>query len=162
MTQRRERILGIDPGSVITGWGIVEGNGHRLFHIDNGGVFTRSRDFHARLKEIYAELSEVIATYAPTHVAMEKVFVAKNAQSALKLGQARGVALIAVLHAGLAVSEYTPTQIKQAVTGSGRAGKEQVAAMVQVMLGLPEPAQTDASDALAAAICHLLKPAKPL
>ncbi len=155
---QRERILGIDPGSVITGWGIVETDGNRLLHVDNGGIFTRQKEFHHRLREIYDGIQEVVDTYQPTHVSMENVFVSRNAQSALKLGHARGVALIVVLNAGLKVSEYTPTQIKKAVTGSGRADKEQVGLMVQTMLGLPEPAQTDASDALATAICYLLRP----
>lgn len=154
----RQRILGIDPGSVITGWGVVEYDGSRLYHVDNGGIFTKNKEFHQRLHEIYEGIQEVVDTYQPNHVAMEQVFVSQNAQSALKLGQARGVALIVVLNAGLSVSEYAPTAIKQAVTGSGRAEKEQVALMVQTLLGLPEPAQVDASDALAAAICHFLQP----
>lgn len=158
MNAQRKRILGIDPGSIITGWGIVESDGNRLFHIDNGGIFTRNKEFHQRLKEIYQGIQEVVDTYRPTHVSMEQVFVSRNAQTALKLGQARGVAMIVVLNAGLPVSEYAPTAIKQAVTGTGRANKEQVTLMVQTLLGLPEPAQTDASDALAAAICHILRP----
>ncbi|TNE49502.1 MAG: crossover junction endodeoxyribonuclease RuvC [Deltaproteobacteria bacterium] len=158
MNAQRKRILGIDPGSIITGWGIVESDGNRLFHIDNGGIFTRNKEFHQRLKEIYQGIQEVVDTYRPTHVSMEQVFVSRNAQTALKLGQARGVAMIVVLNAGLSVSEYAPTAIKQAVTGTGRANKEQVTLMVQTLLGLPEPAQTDASDALAAAICHILRP----
>lgn len=154
----RKRILGIDPGSVITGWGLVESDGNRLMHIDNGGIFTRNKEFHERLKEIFEGLQEVVTTYRPTHVSMERVFVARNAQTALKLGHARGVAMIVMLNAGLPICEYTPMQIKQTVTGSGRASKEQVGLMVQTMLGLPEPAQTDASDALATAICHILRP----
>lgn len=154
----RQRVLGIDPGSVITGWGVVESDGNRLIHIDNGGIFTQNKEFHQRLQEIYEGVKDVVETYRPTHVSMEQVFVSRNAQSALKLGQARGVALIVVLNEGLSVSEYAPTAIKQAVTGTGRAEKEQVGLMVQAMLGLPEPAQTDASDALAAAICHILRP----
>lgn len=158
---QHERVLGIDPGSVITGWGVVETDGNRLLHVDNGGIFTRQKEFHHRLREIYEGISEIVKTYQPTYVSMEQVFVSRNAQSALKLGHARGVALIVVLNAGLQVSEYTPSQIKKAVTGSGRADKEQVGLMVQSLLGLPEPAQTDASDALATAICHLLQPNLP-
>lgn len=153
-----QRVLGIDPGSIITGWGIVEGQPNRLVHIDNGGIFTKQKAFHQRLVEIYDGLSEVIETYKPTLVSMEQVFVAKNAQSALKLGHARGVAAIVALKAGLVINEYTPMQIKLAVVGHGRASKEQVASMVQAILGLPEPAQVDASDALGAAICHMLQP----
>lgn len=154
----KQRILGIDPGSIITGWGIIEGGSNRLIHIDNGGIFTRNKAFHQRLVEIYDGLTEVIQTYQPTTVSMEQVFVARNAQTALKLGHARGVASIVALKAGLEINEYTPTQIKLAVTGTGRASKDQVAQMVQAMLGLPEPAQVDASDALGAAICHMLRP----
>lgn len=152
------RVLGIDPGSVITGWGIVESGGNRLVHIDNGGIFTRNKEFHQRLVEIFDGLQEVVSTYKPDMVSMEQVFVSKNAQSALKLGHARGVASIVALKAGLVIHEYTPMQIKLAVSGHGRASKEQVGQMVQAMLGLPEPAQVDASDALGAAICHILQP----
>lgn len=157
-----ERILGIDPGSVITGWGIIEGTHSRITHIDNGGIFTRQKAFHQRLREIHDGLQKVIYEYQPTLVSMEQVFVSKNAQSALKLGQARGVALIVALNADLTVHEYTPTAVKLAVTGRGKADKSQVGAMVQTLLGLPEPAQVDASDALACAICHMLRPATPL
>ncbi|MCB9637652.1 MAG: crossover junction endodeoxyribonuclease RuvC [Myxococcales bacterium] len=153
----RERILGIDPGSNITGWGVVEQIQGRLLHIDNGGIFTRSQGFQERLKEIYDGLCDVIREYEPTCVALENVFVSKNAMSALKLGQARGVAMIASLNAGLSVMEFTPMQIKLAVTGHGHAKKDQVGLMVQAVLGLPEPAQVDASDALAAAITGLLQ-----
>ena len=152
-----ERILGIDPGSNITGWGIVEQRKGALLHIDNGGIFTQAKDFQSRLKEVYDGLVEVIREYKPTGVSLENVFVSKNAMSALKLGQARGVAMIAALNAGLPVTEFTPMQIKQAVTGHGRAEKAQVGLMVQMMLNLPEQAQVDASDALAAAITCLLQ-----
>jgi len=153
-----QRILGIDPGSIITGWGVVEGDHQRLTHIDNGGIFTRNKEFHCRLREIHDGLQKVIYEYRPTHVALEQVFMSKNAQSALKLGQARGVALIVALNANLQVSEFMPTSIKLAVVGHGRASKDQVASMVQTILGLPEPAQVDASDALAAALTYLLQP----
>ncbi|MBK07825.1 MAG: crossover junction endodeoxyribonuclease RuvC [Deltaproteobacteria bacterium] len=153
-----ERILGIDPGSLITGWGIIDYDNNRISHVDNGGIFTRQKAFHQRLREIHEGLKEVLEEYKPTIVSMEQVFVSKNAQSALKLGQARGVALITVLNKDLTVHEYAPTKIKQIVTGKGRADKEQVARMVQTLLGLPEPAQVDASDALAAAITYALQP----
>jgi len=154
----KQRVLGIDPGSIITGWGIVESDANRLIHIDNGGIFTRNKAFHQRLVEIYDGLNEVIHTYQPELVSMEQVFVARNPQTALKLGHARGVASIVALKAGLEIHEYTPMQIKLAVVGHGKASKEQVAYMVQTLLGLPEPAQVDASDALGAAITHILKP----
>jgi crossover junction endodeoxyribonuclease RuvC len=152
----KQRILGIDPGSIITGWGVIEGDRTRFQHVGNGSIFTRKKEFHQRLIEIHRGLKEMIATYQPTQVSIEQVFMAKNAQSALKLGHARGVALITALEAGLEVHEYTPMAIKQAVTGYGKASKEQVGRMVQTMLGLTEAPQTDAGDALGAAICHML------
>lgn len=150
------RVLGIDPGSRITGYGIVEQQGSRLLHVDNGAIFTDSAaDFPGRLKKIFDGLTEVIAEYRPEQVAVENVFLASNAQSALKLGQARGAAIVAAVHAGLPVAEYTALQVKQAVVGQGRAAKEQVQKMLKALLGLPEVAQADASDALAVAVCHI-------
>jgi len=154
------RILGIDPGSRITGWGIVEIEGNQLTHIANGSLYIKSKEFPPRLKEIYEGLSKVIKEYNPSEASIEQVFVSKNPQSALKLGHARGAAIIAALNAKIEIHEYTPTEIKQAVTGSGRAAKEQVGLMVQTLLALSTPAQTDAADALAAAICHILKPSE--
>jgi crossover junction endodeoxyribonuclease RuvC len=149
------RILGIDPGSRITGYGIIEQQGNRLQHIDNGAIFTHSEDDLAdRLKIIYDELIRIIVDYAPQAVAVEQIFVAKNALSALKLGHARGCALLAGVNTGLPVFEYSALQVKKAVVGYGRAGKEQVQQMVRKLVALPEIAQEDASDALAVAICH--------
>ena len=149
------RVLGIDPGSRITGYGITEKTGNRLVHIDNGAIFTdKAGDFPNRLKAIYEGLAHVIATYSPDAVAVEQIFLAHNAQSALKLGQARGAAIVAGVNAGLPVFEYTAIQVKQAVVGHGHATKEQVQQMVRILLNLPEIAQADASDALAVAICH--------
>jgi len=149
------RILGIDPGSRITGYGLLEKRGNRLLHIDNGAIVTR-RDapLDARLKTIYGELCRLIALHAPDAVAVERIFAAKNALSALKLGHARGVALLAGANADLPVFEYTALQVKSAVVGHGRAAKIQVQQMVRTLMGLPEIAQEDASDALAVAICH--------
>lgn len=148
-------ILGIDPGSRITGYGIISKQGNRLIHIDNGAIFTQSaKDFPQRLEQIFKGLSAVIAQYQPEAVAVENVFLAKNAQSALKLGQARGAAIVAAVNVGLAVFEYTALQVKQAVVGSGRAEKVQVQQMIKALLNLPEVAQEDASDALAVAVCH--------
>ena len=148
-------ILGIDPGSRITGYGLICKEGNRLIHIDNGAIFTQSaKDFPQRLERIFTGLSEVIAQYRPDAVAVENVFLAKNAQSALKLGQARGAAIVAAVNVGLDVFEYTALQVKQAVVGSGRAEKVQVQQMIKALLNLPEIAQEDASDALAVAICH--------
>ncbi len=149
------RVLGIDPGSRITGYGIAEKIGNRLVHIDNGAIFTdKAGDFPNRLKAIYEGLARVIAAYVPDAVAVEQIFLAHNAQSALKLGQARGAAIVAGVNAGLPVFEYTAMQVKQAVVGHGHATKDQVQQMVRILLHLPEIAQADASDALAVAICH--------
>ncbi|MFA7059284.1 MAG: crossover junction endodeoxyribonuclease RuvC [Pedobacter sp.] len=150
------RVLGIDPGSRITGYGIVEQSGNRLVHVDNGAIFTdNATDFPGRLLRIFDGLSSVIAQYQPDEVAVENIFFSTNAQSALKLGQARGAAIVAAVHAGLPVAEYTALQVKQAVVGQGKAEKEQVQKMLKALLSLPEIAQADASDALAVAICHI-------
>ena len=149
-------VLGIDPGSRITGYGIVEKAGNRLIHIDNGAIFTDTAvDFPDRLKKIFDGLMDIIARYQPDQVAIEKVFFSTNPQSALKLGQARGAAIVAAVHCGLPVAEYSALQVKQAVVGQGRAEKGQVQKMLKALLGLPEIAQSDASDALAVAICHI-------
>jgi crossover junction endodeoxyribonuclease RuvC len=149
------RVLGIDPGSRITGYGIIDKEGNRLLHVDNGAIFTDShRDFPTRLMRIYRGVAEVIERYRPDAMAVENIFFATNVQSALKLGQARGAAIVAGVNAGLPVYEYTALQVKQAVVGHGRADKEQVQKMLKVLLNLPEVAQEDASDALAAAVCH--------
>jgi crossover junction endodeoxyribonuclease RuvC len=149
------RILGIDPGTGTTGYGLIEKRGEKLTHVDNGAIRTRTADpLPTRLKTIHDELSRVIAAYAPEMVAVEQIFVARNALAALKLGQARGAALLAGVNAGLPVFEYSALQVKNAVVGYGRAEKEQVQQMVRILMGLPEIAQEDASDALAVAICH--------
>lgn len=150
------RVLGIDPGSRITGYGIVDQQGNRLIHVDNGAIFTDSAaDFAGRLKQIFDGLSAVIAEFQPEQVAIENIFFSTNVQSALKLGQARGAAIVAAVHAGLPVAEYTALQVKQAVVGQGRAEKGQVQKMLKALLNLPEIAQADASDALAVAVCHI-------
>ena len=149
------RVLGIDPGSRITGYGIIDKEGNRLIHVDNGAIFTDSgKDFPLRLQRIYRGLTEVIERYGPDAMAVENIFFATNVQSALKLGQARGAAIVAGVNAGLPVFEYTALQVKQAVVGHGRADKQQVQRMIKALLNLPEIAQEDASDALAAAVCH--------
>ncbi len=149
------RILGIDPGSRITGYGIIEQRGNRLLHVDNGAIFTRSDESLAcRLRTIHSALGDVILRYAPDAAVVEEIFIAKNALSALKLGHARGAALLAGINAGLPVFEYTAMQVKSAVVGYGKADKGQVQQMVRMLLNLPEIAQEDASDALAVAICH--------
>jgi len=149
------RILGIDPGSKATGYGFIEQQGNRLLHLDNGAIFTRSNDaLPERLQLIYRELCRLIEHYRPEAVAVEQVFMARNPASALKLGHARGVALLAGINAGLPVAEYSALQVKSAVVGYGRAGKNQVQQMTRTLLNLPEIAQEDAADALAVAICH--------
>ncbi len=149
------KILGIDPGSRITGYGIITKEGNRLIHVDNGAIFTDSaKDFPSRLERIFRSLNEVIETHRPDVVAVENIFFSNNVQSALKLGQARGAAIVAGVNAGLTVFEYTALQVKQAVVGNGKAAKQQVQQMIKVLLNLPEIAQEDASDALAVAICH--------
>ncbi|MFO7576963.1 MAG: crossover junction endodeoxyribonuclease RuvC [Pelovirga sp.] len=149
------RILGIDPGSKATGYGFIEQRGNHLQHLDNGAIFTDSQTSLAlRLQRIYAGICDLIARHQPDAVAVEQVFMARNPASALKLGHARGVVLLAGVNAGLPVFEYSALQVKSAVVGYGRAGKNQVQQMTRVLLNLPEIAQEDAADALAVAICH--------
>lgn len=153
------RVLGLDPGSNVTGWGIIEMLPGRPRHLAHGTLSVRGQDFHLRLKQIYDGLDSIITEYQPHEAALEDIFFSKNAQSALKLGQARGVALIAALNHDLSVSSYSPMQIKLSIVGHGRAEKEQVAWMVKQILGLSQTIEKlDASDALAAAICHAMRP----
>lgn len=148
------RILGIDPGSRLTGFGVVHIHAAQLSYVASGCVRVPRGSLAERLKTVYDGVAEVIATYAPDALAIEKVFFARNADSALKLGQARGAAICAGVNATLAVAEYSALQIKQAVVGRGHAGKEQVQHMVQVLLNLSGAPQADAADALACALCH--------
>jgi crossover junction endodeoxyribonuclease RuvC len=149
------RILGIDPGLAVTGYGLIERDGARLAYVASGRI--RSREAEAlpqRLATILAGLAEVIAGYAPTEVAVEEVFVNVNPKSTLLLGQARGAAISAAVLARLPVAEYTAMQVKQAVVGNGHAKKEQVQEMVKRLLRLSIAPGADAADALACAICH--------
>jgi crossover junction endodeoxyribonuclease RuvC len=149
------RVLGIDPGSRITGFGIVQVSAAgRLAYIDSGCVRTGGGSQAERLKIIYDGVREVIDSHRPDVIAIEKVFMARNADSALKLGQARGAAICAVIHHQLEACEYTALQIKRAVVGNGQADKQQVQHMVRALLGLSGAPQADAADALACAICH--------
>jgi crossover junction endodeoxyribonuclease RuvC len=149
------RILGIDPGTRITGYGIIDVEGNRLRHVDNGIVKTRSSDpLPIRLKAIYDGLTVVLKEFSPEAVAIEQVFLAKNPKAALTLGHARGTAVIASVNLNLEVHEYSALQVKSAVVGYGHAAKQQVQHMVKTLLNLPEVAQEDAADALAVAICH--------
>ena len=152
----REIILGIDPGSIHTGWGLIETAGNALRHVAHGTVSpANSIALGARLSEIYRGLQEIMDRYQPAAVSIEKVFFSRNVQSALKLGQARGVALLAAAQNQVSLAEYSAAEIKVAVVGYGQATKEQVQKMVNVLLGLRGPIRTDAADALAAAICHI-------
>ena len=149
------RILGIDPGLGITGYGVVEKRGASLAYVGSGRIVSNEREALAdRLGTILDGLAEVIALHRPGEVAVEKVFVNVNPNSTLLLGQARGAAICAAVHAKLPVSEYTALQVKQAVVGQGHARKEQVQEMVKRLLKLPGVPGTDAADALACAICH--------
>lgn len=151
---QRLRILGVDPGSRFTGWGVIEISGTESKAIAHGRVACKGVALPPRLLQIFAELGEVIAEHQPQEAAIEEVFVNRNVSSALVLGQARGAAICALASAGLSVAEYAPSQIKSAVVGSGRAEKSQVQHMIKLLLGLRETAVTDASDALAVALCH--------
>jgi len=150
------RILGIDPGSQRTGVGIIDVDAvGRLTHVFHGALAVAGEDtFPLRLKRIFDELAAIIETHRPAECGIERVFMARNPDSALKLGQARGAAICAVAARGLDVHEYAPTEIKQAVVGSGRGDKTQVQHMVGVLLGLKGPLQPDAADALAIAVTH--------
>lgn len=149
-------VLGIDPGSLTTGYGLVEKKDNKLIYVEAGKIsFSYSLPFSERIYKIYKSLLEVIQTYHPEEVSIEDIFFAKNVKSALKIGHARGAALIAAIQRGLKVFEYTPLQIKQSVVGYGRATKEQVRSMVQLILKLDnQKFSLDTSDALAIAICH--------
>jgi crossover junction endodeoxyribonuclease RuvC len=151
-----QRILGVDPGSLITGWGVVENANGSLRHLGHGAIQTAAGQGQApRLSCIFQGLEEVLRRYQPQAMSVEKIFFSHNAQSALKLGQARGVVLLAAAENGIPVYEYASTEIKVAVAGYGRAGKQQVLAMVATLLQLSSRLSHDAADALAAAICHL-------
>ena len=150
------RILGIDPGSVVTGWGVVEAIGNAATHVACGTIATVGVQTQgARLSRIYKGIQQIIVRYRPEEVSLEKVFFARNAQSALKLGQARGIALLAAAENQLDVHEYSSNEIKLAVVGYGHATKEQVQKMVSALLNVSERLAVDASDALAAAVCHV-------
>ncbi|HUT15610.1 MAG TPA: crossover junction endodeoxyribonuclease RuvC [Anaerolineae bacterium] len=149
-------VLGIDPGTAITGYGIVRYDGDTLEPVTYGVITTSTGSPLAlRLRHLHRELQELIEGYHPTEASVEELFFARNARSALAVGHARGVILFALADAGLPVHEYTPLQVKQAITGYGRATKEQMQKMVRVLLDLETiPRPDDAADALAVAICH--------
>lgn len=152
------RVLGIDPGLRNTGWGVITVDGPRLRHVANGVIQTKadgsSADLAQRLSQLYRGLCAVIAAHAPDLAAVEQTFVNKDAVGTLKLGQARGIALLAPAEAGVPVGEYAPNAVKKTVVGVGHAGKEQVQHMVRVQLPGVRFEGPDAADALAIAICH--------
>lgn len=147
-------ILGIDPGSRITGFGVIKRTGQKIEYIVSGCIRTGEGEMPERLRKIFEGVTELIHTYQPEEFAIEQVFMGKNADSALKLGQARGTAIVAACLQNLPIAEYAPRSIKQAVVGKGSASKEQVQHMVQYLLKLPGIPQADAADALAIAITH--------
>ena len=148
------RILGIDPGLRVTGFGLVEQSGRQLAYVTSGRIRTPDAQLPERIKTILEGLEEVMSQGLPDQVAIEKVFVNVNPQSTLLLGQARGAAVCAAISCDLPVSEYSPRSIKQAIVGRGGADKSQVQHMVGLLLGINGPIQNDAADALAVALCH--------
>jgi crossover junction endodeoxyribonuclease RuvC len=148
------RILGIDPGSRITGYGVIDSDGRRYRHVASGVVKAAEGTFPERLKVIFDGIREVVAAHQPDEIAIEEVFVHRSVSSALKLGQARGAALAAAMTRSLPVHEYTPTKVKRSITGQGHADKVQVQHMVRILVGLSFPPGSDEADALAVALCH--------
>ena len=151
------RVLGIDPGSQCTGFGVVDALGPKLTYVASGVIRTPNGEFAARLCEIFTCVRTIVAEYRPQEIAIERVFVNRNPDSALKLGQARGAAICGTIDADAEVFEYATRQIKQAVVGSGSAEKAQVQLMMRSILKLEGPMASDAADALAAAVCHALR-----
>jgi crossover junction endodeoxyribonuclease RuvC len=148
------KILGIDPGSRFTGFGIIEVNGDRVISLHQGVIKAGAGEFPERLGIIFSGIRGLVEEFTPDEAAIESVFVSKNAGSALKLGQARGAAICAAISMGIPVSEYSPRSVKQAIVGRGGADKAQVQHMVRVLLQLKEMPVEDAADALAVALCH--------
>ena len=147
-------ILGIDPGSRTTGYGLIDNQPSQIRYIASGYLKIKGDSLPERLGQIFQQIDAVIAEYSPAHMSIENVFMQRNADSALKLGQARGAAICAGYQAGLEIAEYAPREIKQALVGNGAASKEQVQHMVKRLLGLQKNLQSDEGDGLAIAICH--------
>ena len=148
------RIIGIDPGSRITGYGILDTDGFRHTYITSGHIRINADTLADKLGIIFCEISRIVATWKPESMAIEQVFVKHNVDSALKLGQARGAAICAAVQANIPLGEYSPRAIKKAVVGNGAADKQQIQQMIQRLLDLDEPPQSDEADALAIAVCH--------
>lgn len=148
------RILGIDPGSRLTGFGVIDFEGDRARYVDAGVIRTGNGELSERLEVIFEATRELISRHQPETLAVEQVFVSRNAGSALKLGAARSAAICASFGSGIALAEYSPREIKRAVTGTGAADKTQVQQMMRMLLSLDALPQADAADALAVAVCH--------
>lgn len=148
------RVLGIDPGLRALGWGVIDVAGSRLSHVANGVCRSAGADLAARLLSLHSQLSDIVTRFAPDAAAVEQTFVNKDGAATLKLGQARGIALLVPAQAGIAVGEYAPNSVKKAVVGVGHADKRQIAHMVSLQLPGADLAGPDAADALALAICH--------
>ncbi|SEL83547.1 Holliday junction endonuclease RuvC [Roseovarius azorensis] len=148
------RVLGIDPGLRNLGWGLIDADGSRLTHVANGICHSSGPDLAARLLSLFEQLTDIVARYSPEAAAVEQTFVNKDGAGTLKLGQARGIALLVPAQHGLSVGEYSPNTVKKTVVGVGHAAKEQVAHMVRVQLPGVQLTGPDAADALAIAICH--------
>jgi crossover junction endodeoxyribonuclease RuvC len=155
-------VIGVDPGLRRAGWGVIEVDGPRLRHVANGTIVSERGTLAERLMAIHAGLSAMVARHAPDEGALEQTFVNRDGAGSLKLGQARGVALLALAQAGLAVGEYMPNLVKKTVVGTGHAQKAQVVHMVRLQLPGCEPDGEDAADALAVAICHAMHARSPL
>ncbi len=147
-------ILGIDPGSRLCGYGLINARGSKLEYLASGVIKMGTSPFPERLHTIFTDISDIITEFAPNEAAIEEVFMGKNASSALKLGQARGAAIVACTRFDLSVAEYSARRVKQALVGKGQAEKSQVQQMVKSILGLSRVPAEDAADALAIAICH--------
>lgn len=150
------RVIGIDPGSKVCGYGVLEVQNGEVAHIQSGSIIPKSAlPLNQRLKVIYDGILKVIDQHSPDVMSIEDIFFAKNAKSAIKLGQARGVAILAGSNAGISIHEYAPTKVKLALTGRGRANKAEVQSMLTTLLGVDEWETQDASDAVAIAFCHI-------
>lgn len=148
------RILGIDPGSRVTGYGVIDFARNRAVHVASGCIPVSGEDLAGKLRVIYEAVVTLVEQHQPIEMVVEQVFVHRNANSALKLGQARGAAVLAGAMRALPVYEYAPRAVKQAITGTGSATKEQVQHMIRILLGLSRPPPADAADALGVALCH--------
>ena len=166
MGKKRDRIIGIDPGTNVMGYGLLETDGKKVSLVAMGTMkLNRFENHYVRLNRIYERVSGLIAQYSPSCMAIESPFFGKNVQSMLKLGRAQGVAMAAAIHFGIPITEYAPLKIKLAVTGNGGASKEQVAEMIKRILKIPDEdmaPQLDATDAVGAALCHFYQLTSPI